>query len=200
VEAYYKQLDDLIVDLGRTDGRVTNDGEGTNVGADMMLTRQFGDGWSANVTYSWNRQRLDDNDGAGTYTADFSRRHFFSAAARWEISERWQIGARWKYGSGRPTDSFVVREDVLGAGQPVRFAKELIDRNGDRAADYHSLNFRVDYRRPMGPVDLILFLDVINAYGGPEAAPREFNPRTGTLVASEDEALPLIGFMVERSW
>ncbi|MEO0997035.1 MAG: carboxypeptidase regulatory-like domain-containing protein [Pseudomonadota bacterium] len=200
VEGYYQRLDDLIVDEGRATGRAANDGDGRNTGADVVLTRAFDNGWSANATYSYNRSRLNDNDGRGDYTADFSRDHFFSIGARWEISERWQVAARWKYGSGRPGDAFGVNADVLGPGEPLRFSKEITDPNAITLDDYHSLNLRVDYRRPVGPVDLVAFVDVINVYGGSNGNPPEFNPRRGVDVEEEDEAFPIIGLIFERSW
>lgn len=199
-EPYYQQLDDLVTETGRTDGRVTNDGDGTAFGVDVVLSRYFADGWFANATYSYNEVRINDNDGLGEYDADFSRPHFFSVGGSWEINDRWKLGARWKYASGRPSDDFVVNEDVLPAGQPLRFSKELTRQNALRLDDYHSLNVRVDYRRPMGPVDLVAFLDVINVYGGPGANPGEFDPRRGIIVENDDGAFPIIGIIFERTW
>jgi len=200
VEPYYQQLDDLVVTEGRTSGRVTNDGEGTNYGVDVVLSRFFDNGWSANATYSYNNARYDDNDGNGEYDADFNRPNFFSVGGSWEINERWKIGARWKWAEGRPTDAFVINEDVLGPGQPLRYSKELTTQNALRLDDYHSLNIRVDYRRPIGPVDLVAFIDVINVYGGPGSNSQEFDPRRGINVVEENEAFPIIGIIFERTW
>ena len=199
-EPYYQWLDDLVTETGRTDGRVTNDGDGASLGVDIVLSRYFADGWSANATYSYNNVRIDDNDGQGEYDADFSRPHFFSIGGTWEITDRWKVGARWKYASGRPTDNFVVNDDVLPAGQPLRFSKELTRQNALRLEDYHSLNVRVDYRRPMGPVDLVAFVDVINVYGGPGANSQEFDPRRGVNVEEDNGAFPIIGIIFERTW
>ncbi|MEN7341797.1 MAG: TonB-dependent receptor [Pseudomonadota bacterium] len=199
-EVYFQQLDDLIVEEGRANGRAANLGEGTNFGADIVVNRRFANGWSGNMTYSYNRQRLDDNDGFGKYTADLSREHFFTLSARWEISERWQLAWRWKYGTGIPDDRFIVFDDVLPAGQPRRFGREITATNVIRADDYHGLNIRMDYRRSLGLVDLVAFLDVLNVYGGPNGAPRAFNYLNGTSVIEEDEAFPLVGLFFERSW
>jgi hypothetical protein len=89
---------------------------------------------------------------------------------------------------------------VLGAGQPLRYSKELTQPNALRLDDSHSLNIRVDYRRTLGPVDLVAFLDVINVYAGPGAEEREFDPRRGVIVAEEGEAFPIIGLIFEVSW
>jgi hypothetical protein len=201
VEPYYQRLDNLIVDAGRTDGRVTNNGDGTNLGVDVVLSRRFADGWFGNAVYSFNRARLIDNDGTGEYDADFSREHFFSLGGSWEIDERWKVGARWKWATARPTDDFLINRDVLGPGQPLRYSKELTRRNTLQGEDYHSLNVRVDYRRPIGLVDLVLFVDVINVYGGPGGGgANEFDPRRGVNIVDDGEAFPIIGVIFERSW
>jgi hypothetical protein len=200
VEPYYQRLDNMVVESERTSGRVTNDGEGTNLGLDVVLSRRFEDGWFGNVVYAYNNARLDDNDGFGEYDADFNREHFFSIGGSWEITQRWKLGARWKWATGRPTDAFVVNEDVLAAGQPLRYSKELTQQNALRLDDSHALNVRVDYRRALGPVDLVAFLDVINVYGGPGGGSQEFDPRRGVNVAEEGEAFPIIGLIFERSW
>lgn len=200
VEPYYQWLDNLVVEQERASGRVANDGEGTNIGVDVVLSRSFADGWFGSVVYAYNDARIDDNDGFGKHDADFSREHFFSIGGSWEISERWKVGARWKWATGRPTDDFIIHTDVLEAGQPLRYSKELTRRNALRLDDSHALNMRVDYRRSLGPVDLVAFLDVINVYAGPGGGSQEFDPRRGVIVADEGEAFPIIGLIFERSW
>ena len=66
--------------------------------------------------------------------------------------------------------------------QPLRYSKELTQQNVLRLDDSHALNIRVDYRRTLGPVDLVGFLDVINVYAGPSGGSREFDPRRGVIV------------------
>jgi hypothetical protein len=200
IEPYYQQLDNLIVTEGRTSGRVSNAGDGTNLGVDVVLSRRFSNGWFANFVYAYNDAQIDANDGLGEYDADFNRPHFFSAGGSWEISPRWKVGARWKWGRGRPTDDFVINEDVLGPGQPFRYSKELTRTNALRLENYHSLNIRVDYRRELGWVDLIAFIDVINVYGGPGANSLEFDPRNGVNIVEENEAFPIFGLIFERAW
>lgn len=200
VEPYYQWLDNMIVEQDRTSLEATNDGDGTNLGLDVVLSRSFENGWFGDVGYSWNDARLNDNDGFGDYDADFNREHFFTIGGSWEITQRWKVGARWKWATGRPTDGFIINSDVLGPGQPLRYSKELTDRNALRLDDYHSLNIRVDYRLPLGPIDLVAFLDVINLYGGPGGGSQEFDPRRGVIVEDEGEAFPIIGLIFERSW
>lgn len=200
VEAYYQDLDNRLVESGRTNGRISNDGEGTNTGVDLVLRRRFDQGWSADFIYSWNRFRVDDNDGRGEFDWDFNREHFVAVGGRWEINDRWQIAARWRYGSGQPTYRYIVHEDVLAPNPPRRYSQERFDLNSDRGDAFHSLDVRVDYRRPVGPVDLVLFADVLNVYGGPAGLRPEFNILSGEIVDEEEETLPLLGLIVEYAW
>ncbi|HRQ59202.1 MAG TPA: TonB-dependent receptor plug domain-containing protein [Azoarcus taiwanensis] len=200
VEAYYQDIDNRLVESGRTSGRISNDGEGTNTGVDLVLTRRFNQGWSADFVYSWNRYKVDDNDGRGEYDWDFNREHFVSFGGRWEINSRWQVGARWKYGSGHPTYRYLVHEDVLAPNPPSRYSQERTALNVARGDAFHSLDVRVDYRRRFGPVDLVLFADVLNVYGGPAGLQPEFNILTGEIVDDEEETLPLLGLIIEYAW
>jgi hypothetical protein len=200
IEAYYQNLDNRLVDSGRTNRRMSNDGDGTNTGVDLALIRRFDEGWSADFVYSWNRYRVDDNDGRGEYDWDFNREHFVSIGGRWEINDRWQVAARWKYGSGQPTYRSIVHADVLAPNRPVRYSQERTALNVDRGDPFHSLDVRVDYRRSLGPVDLVFFLDVLNVYGGPAGLQREFNILTGELLEEEEETLPLLGLTIEYAW
>ncbi|MEM1175437.1 MAG: TonB-dependent receptor [Pseudomonadota bacterium] len=200
VEAYYQQLDNLLVPDSRTNARVSNAGKGTNTGVDVVLTRRFARGWSADLAYSWNQFRVDDDDGRGEYDANFNREHFLSVGGRWEISKRWQLSGRWRYGSGQPADRYITYEDVLAPNPPVRFSREITETNVARSDAFHSLDLRVDYRRPIGPVDFVLFLDILNMYGGPSGEPPELNILRGDEVSDDGDSLPLLGLIFEYAW
>lgn len=200
VEGYYQQLDNLLVPDSRTNARVSNDGEGTNAGIDVVLTRRFAGRWSADLAYSWNDFQVNDNDGRGEYDWDFNRRHFLSVGGRWEISKRWQVAARWRYGTGQPADRYITHEDVLAPSPLVRFSREITETNVVRGDAFHSLDLRVDYRRPFGRLDFVLFLDVLNVYGGPSGEPPELNIFQGDEVDDDGDSLPLLGLIFEYAW
>ncbi len=201
VEAYYQQLDDLVTERDAVTGRATNDGDGTSYGLDVVLNRRFADGWSGNAVYSYNDATLDDNDGSGEYDAPFNHEHIFTIGAKWELSERWLLGFRWKYATGRPRDDFIIYDDVLAdIGGPLRFSQENTTNGTLRWDDYHQLNVRVDYRRPIGLVDFIAFLDVLNVYGSSPSDQRDFNSATGELKTDDEGATPLIGIRIEKTW
>ncbi|HEX6994091.1 MAG TPA: TonB-dependent receptor [Gammaproteobacteria bacterium] len=200
VDAYSQRIDRRLVEGSRVTGEITNDGKGSNRGVDVVLTRAFDNGFSADFVYSWNRYRVDDNDGRGEYNWDFNRVHFVALGGRWELNERWQIAARWRYGSGQPGERFITHADVLAPALPVRFSKEITETNVGRGRAFNALDFRVDYRRPIGRLDLVLFLDVLNLNGGPSGLPDEFDILTGQTIKEDEETLPLLGLTFEYSW
>lgn len=200
VDAYSQRIDRRLVEGSRVTGEITNDGKGSNRGVDVVLTRAFDNGFSADFVYSWNRYRVDDNDGRGEYNWDFNRVHFVALGGRWELNERWQIAARWRYGSGHPGERFITHADVLAPALPVRFSKEIIETNVGRSRAFNALDFRVDYRRPIGRLDLVFFLDVLNLNGGPAGLPDEFDVLTGQSIKEDEETLPLLGLTFEYSW
>lgn len=199
-EVYYQQLSNLVVDLDRTSGTYANDGDGTSYGADFVLNATIFEGLYASATYSYNDAVVDRKDGFGDVAAEFSREHVATLGLTWEISDRWKLAGRYKYLSGRPDDIFIVHEDVLGPGQPLRYSKEIIERNVGRKEGSGSLNVRVDYRRAFGPIDVTAFLDVINVTAASSADDTEFDYRRGIEVVDDSEAEPLIGLRFDYAW
>ncbi|EDY81645.1 TonB-dependent receptor domain protein [Verrucomicrobiia bacterium DG1235] len=199
-EVYYQNLDNLVVDLDRVNGTYSNIGDGTSYGLDIVVNGTIREGLYATATYSYNDAVVDEKDGRGDVAADFSREHVATLGMTWEISDRWKVAARYKYLSGRPYDDFIIHSDVLGAGQPLRFSKEITERNVGRNSGYGLLNLRVDYRRSFGPIDVTTFLDVINLTAASSSDDTEFDYRRGVQVEDESEAEPLIGIRLDYAW
>jgi hypothetical protein len=199
-EAYYQNLDNLVVDLDRASGTFANIGDGTSYGVDIVANGTIREGIYATATYSYNDAEVDRKDGRGDVAAEFSREHVATLGLTWEISDRWKVAGRYKYLSGRPDDDFIVHSDVLGAGQPLRFSKEITERNVGRKSSYGLLNVRVDYRRAFGPIDVTAFLDVINVTAASSSDDTEFDYRRGIEVEDDNEAEPLIGLRLDYAW
>ncbi len=200
-EAYYRQLDDLIIDLDAVTGATANSGDGESYGLDVVFNGSFGKGWRANLAYSYNDTELNDNDGAGDYPSDNNNEHLLSLGVSWEINDRWQIGARWEYASGRPFDDFVIHDDVLAdLGGPTRYSREFTTNNTLRGSSFNTLDIRVDYRVPLGTFDFVAFLDLLNATGSTTTDELEFDPASGRLYQEDGEVFPFIGLILEKSW
>lgn len=201
-ELYYQSLDRLVVAADRTRGAASNSGDGENAGFDMSVWKRMTTDWSAGVSYSYLRAKRNDGFGEVDYDADEHRPHVFALFGAWEPNDTWAFSAKWKYASGRPDDAYVVNADVLDESTSglLRYSKEIVSQNTLRFPDFHALNIRVDYRRPLGPVNLIAFLDVINVYGRDNMSSRGFDERRGVDVENGFEVLPNIGLKFEYAW
>ena len=199
-EAYYQSLDDLVVDLDRASGTFANIGDGSSYGVDIVVNGTIFEGLYASATYSYNDAVVDRKDGRGDVAAEFNRKHVATLGLTWEISNRWKVAGRYKYLSGRPDDNFIIHSDVLGPGQPLRYSKEITERNVGRKDSSGLLNVRVDYRRAFGPIDVTAFLDVINVTAASSSDDTEFDYRRGVLVQDDSEAEPLIGLRLDYAW
>lgn len=199
-EAYYQDHANLVVDLDRARGTFANIGDGTSYGFDVVARGTLREGLYATATYSWNDAEVDRKDGQGAVAADFSREHVATLGLTWEITDRWKVAGRYKYLSGRPEDAYVIHEDVLGPGQPLRYSRETTARNVGRKPGFGVLNVRVDYRRAFGPIDVTAFLDVINVTAASSTDDTEFDYRRGVNVKDDSEAEPLIGLRLDYAW
>ncbi|OFE13816.1 TonB-dependent receptor [Pseudohongiella acticola] len=199
-EAYYQKLDNLVVDLDRASGTFANLGDGTSIGVDVVATGTIREGIYTTATYSYNDAEVDRKDGRGDVVDEFSREHVATLGLTWEINDRWKVAGRYKYLSGRPDDIFIIHSDVLGAGQPLRYSKEITERNVGRKSGSGLFNARVDYRRAFGPIDFTAFLDVINVTAASSSDDTEFDYRRGIEVKDDSEAEPLIGLRLDYAW
>ncbi len=199
-EAYYQKLDDLVVGLDRAKGTFANKGDGTSYGADVVVKGTISEGIYATATYSYNDVVIDQKDGRGDVVADFNREHVATLGMTWEISDHWKIAGRYKFLSGRPDETYIIHSNVLGAGQPLRYSKEILERNVGRKSSYSLLNARVDYQRAFGPIDLTAFLDIINVTGASSSDDTEFDYRRGVVVKGENESQPLLGLRLDYAW
>jgi len=199
-EAYYQDLANLVVDLDRVSGTFANIGDGSSYGLDVVVRGTIREGLYAAATYSYNDAKVDRKDGLGAVADDFSRKHVATLGLTWEITDRWKVAGRYKYLSGRPEDAYIIHEDVLGPGQPLRYSRETVGRNVGRRPSYGVLNLRVDYRRAFGPVDVTAFLDVINVTSAASTDDTEFDYRRGVNVKDDSEAEPLIGLRLDYAW
>ena len=197
VEPYYQSLKDVIVEEDGTARTLSNNGSGRSYGFDSALTRQFDKGWSANITYSFNQAQIRNSENEEYYNAEYSRPHAVTLGGVWEINDRWKLSSRWKWASGKPSDTYIFHENVLGDGEPLRYSRETVASNTGRYASYSSLNFRADYQRSFGRTNIIAFLDVINLTASTNPSNEDFNERSGENIEEEGNVFPIIGFRLE---
>ncbi len=195
VEGYYQKLDDLIVRADRTSNVARNLGDGYAAGIDTLVARTFQDRWYWQANYSYSRSQRDDQDGMGLYDTDFNRPHLFNLFLSYEFNDQWVLAGKWRFASGRPTDAFVVHDDVLADSEPelLRFSKEITQNNVARLKSFQTLNVRLDYTRRVGPVSLIFFLDLFNLYNYENVNTLTWSERLGENRASGLSSFPTFG-------
>lgn len=179
LESYYKRRDQLITRPTTGQQQFTNEGEGWASGFDAMLYKRFTNRYYGHITYSYATSKRNDDDGWGSYNTPYTQPHNFTAMAAFQINSKWFVSARWKYGVGRPKDRFIVHEDVLDNREVLRFSKEITARNADRVADFHMLTVRVDYRKQIGRLGLITFVELDNIYDRFNTYEDRFSELTG---------------------
>jgi len=121
----------------------------------------------------------------------------FNVFFAYELTSNLQVGAKWKYMTGRPADDFVVNDNVFNNPNLLRFSKEITTKNTLRFPAFHTLNFRVDYRFGVGPLDLIIFVDILNLYNHKNVNSFTFDPLTGENRAEGLELFPTFGIKFE---
>ncbi len=197
VEGYYQKLDNLIVRSDRTSAVATNDGDGYATGVDTLVAKTFQDKWYWQVNYSYSVSKQDDNLGKGLYDTDFNRPHLLNLFLSYEFNERWVLAGKWRFASGRPTDAFIVHDDVLPNSPLLRFSKEITRTNADRLRSFQTLNLRLDYRRRFGPLSLIAFVDFFNVYNYQNVSSLSWDERLGENRESGLSAFPTFGIKFE---
>jgi len=196
-EAYYKRFDDLIVSNDRTTSLANNNGDGWAAGIDLSLIRRFVNKFYGQINYSYAQSERDDNNGEGSYESDFNQPHVFNILGGYEFNKEWSIAAKWKYATGRPKDSFIVNSNIFNDPTLQRFSQEITRNNGSRLSDFHTLNFRVDYRKQFNRFAIVSFLDVVNAYNYLNVNEDRFLELTGEEDSRGFQVLPTGGVKLE---
>ncbi len=197
VETYYQFLDRLIVKPDRTTATSSNSGTGRSAGIDMLLSKRLIDDWYGQVSYSFQQSRRNDNLGQDSYYSDFNRPHILNTLLAYEFNDSWSVAGKWRFATGRPTDTYIIHENVHHDTTLSRFSKEITGRNITRMPNFHTLNVRVDYRQRFKRLSLILFLDFINIYGHKNVDSLRFQERTGENIEQGLEGFPTFGIKFE---
>jgi hypothetical protein len=130
-------------------------------------------------------------------TANAAGVYRMAARFGYEMNDRWFVSSKFRYAAGRAKDRFIVHENVLGDEDQMRYSREVVARNADRVPDFHLLNVRLDYRRRLGPVALVTFLDLENIYNRFNTYEERFSALTGKERAIGFGFLGNAGFKLE---
>lgn len=196
-EVYHKDLSMLIVKTDRTSEIRKNVGSGFARGIDIGLVKKFVDQWYGQINYSYSTSKRNDNMGKGEYNSDFDQPHIFNILFGYEFNSEWLFSTKWKYATGRPKDSYIIHTNVFNDPSMMRYSKEITANNTDRLPNFHTWNVRVDYRKQLGSVALVAFLDILNLYSRLNVNEERFIETTGTIDPKGFEILPSFGMKLE---
>jgi hypothetical protein len=196
-EAYVKEYSDLIVKNDRTADLRKNIGSGYARGIDIGIVKRFVEQWYGQVNYSYSKSVRNNNDGTGEFRSDFDQPHIFNILFGYEFDQEWSISTKWKYATGRPKDSFIIHSNVFNDPSMMRYSKEITGNNTDRLPSFHTWNLRIDYRKQLGDVAVVTFLDILNMYNRLNVNEERFIETTGTIDPKGFEILPSFGLKLE---
>lgn len=196
-EGWHKQFFYMVVQPNRAQSQLNNDGDGYAYGADFNLIKRLSRKYFGQIGYSYMVSKRNDNNGQGEYDYTFSVPHTFTALASYKPSDKWLFSAKFRYSTGRPTDAYIVHENVLNNLQKPTYSQEITAINGKRLPDYMALDVRVDYYKQMRSGTFSAFLDLANFNQRFNVANEIFVPQTGKVFNIGLGVFPTFGVRFE---
>lgn len=196
-EGWYKEFDDLAVQPSSGQPFLNNNGTGDAHGFDLSITKRLSRNYHGQVSYSYMSSKRDDHNGQGEYDYIFNLPHVISVLGSYKLNEKWIFSGKFRYASGRPTDKYIVHHDIFGDPGYLRFAQQVEEKNGDRLADFISLDLRADYKFQMKKVDVTAFFDVVNVLNRFNESAAIFQPLTGKTYFLGLAVFPTFGVRID---
>jgi hypothetical protein len=183
VEAYYKQMSDLIdyqtgVNfLGNTDWQdlVEKGGTGKSYGLEVLLRKNTGrfTGWMGYTLSRTDRQFAGINFGQ-PFPYKYDRRHDFSTAIIFKINERMDVSANWMFATGNaitfPSSVYYAPSSPLlgfwdlNQGQDLDVIIDYGSRNSFRLEPYHRLDVNLSLHKPVKWGQIFWNFGIFNVY------------------------------------
>ena len=196
-EGWYKQFDDLAVRPKSGQSLLNNNGTGYAYGFDVNLTKRLSKNFYGQVGYSFMLSKRDDRDGLGKYNYIFSEPNVVSLLGSYKYTERWSFSGKFRYATGRPTDKYIVHSNVLNNPAYLRFSQEVTAKNGNRLADFISLDLRADYKIKTKNASWTAFIDIVDIQNRFNQSSEIFQPLTGSTYSLGLAIFPSFGLRVE---
>jgi hypothetical protein len=196
-EGWYKEFDDLAVRPSSGQPFLNNNGTGAAHGFDISLTKRLSRRYHGQLSYSYMDSKRDDHDGLGEYNYIFSLPHVISLLGSYKPNDKWIFSGKFRYASGRPTDKYIVHADVFHNPGYIRSAQEVTEKNGERLADFISLDLRADYKFQLKKIGWTAFFDVVNVLNRFNESSALFQPMTGRTYFLGLAVFPTFGMRMD---
>jgi TonB family protein len=160
VEAFYKQLDDLVVSSDTPEVPLQNGGKGRIWGAELSLKSRLGARGFGFISYTYSQSRRNDH---GLYwrAFDFDQPHILTASGSYRLGYGFELGGTFRYVSGNPYTPVVgsMYDANVDLYRPV-----YGEVNSGRNPAFHQLDIRIEKVWKRGWGSVAAYLDVQNAY------------------------------------
>ena len=196
-EGWYKQFNNLAVHPATGYPFINSNGTGYAYGADINLTKRLSRNYYGQIGYSYMLSRRNDHDGLGDYDFIFSQPHTVTLLGSYKPNEKWIFSGKFRYSTGRPTDKYIVHSDVFKNPSLLRYAQEIVNKNGERLNDFISLDLRADYNIRARKATWVLFVDIVDIQNRFNVSEEVFQPLTGRTYALGLAIFPTFGLRVE---
>ncbi len=184
LDGFYKHWEDRIVDTpGGAPPRFTNAGTGDAYGAEMLLDLRVTDRCQTYVAYTLSRSTREDSPGGATRLFDDDQTHNLSLTTSVDLGAGWQAGARFRIVTGNPYSA--VQGSVYDASNDT-YRPLYGELNDARDPAFHQLDMRVEKLWEPGPVDLTVYLEIMNVYN-------RQNPEGRRYSFDYQESAPVVG-------
>ncbi|MBC7810681.1 MAG: TonB-dependent receptor [Burkholderiales bacterium] len=198
-DVYYKELDNLIVDVASGEQYV-NRATGTAYGAELMINKNRDERAAirgANRWYGWlalslakakRHNELNNN----TSRFEYDTPVVANLVASYRINKALDAGLRWQFRSGLPYTPIVG--NTPNPSFPGFFLPLYGDLNSSRASPYHRLDVRVEYQLNLRKLQGSVYADIINIYARRNGGAAQYKPVPGSsdYTLEEEESLPFL--------
>ncbi len=134
-------------------------GKGHAEGVELFIQQKLSDALYGQVSYSFSHSYYTAIDGIERKGA-FDIPHVLYIIGGYRFNEEWEFSSKFSYASGRPRTPALLPESA----EQDRFILDLSRLNEARVSDYHRLDIRLDHRNNFSGWNLVVFLELQNAY------------------------------------
>lgn len=161
LEAYYKDINNLIVDVDDVEIQYLNQGKGSAYGFEFMINKDLTDRW-----YGWLNIALAKTERTNLLTGETTLFSYdipvlVNWVAQYQMTKKWSVGGRWTYRSGTLYTPIVGNKP--NPHYPDYYLPVYDALNSERADSYHRLDVRFE-RNIDSFVSGVFFVDILNVY------------------------------------
>lgn len=175
IESYYRNMKNLYEFKNSPKINPLNDsiedqfikGEGEAFGVEMFFQKRKGvlQGWIG-YTLSWTKRKFNELNLGKVFYPKYDRRHDFSAAATYNLTNEITFGATFTYATGMrynsPTGQFGFGS--IGVSGSPQLLLDYPGLNTTKFPAYHKLDLSFNYKIKLSKVDINIYANLYNVY------------------------------------